>query len=149
MLIADTGPLVAMLNAKDKHHQACTTLFRRVRGPIIVPAPMPQRGQPLEAPMPWARAAIRCGAFPFLPFAPRTVLPSIAITSLPPAITVLVARGAHRRPDDRHAGRGEHRVERRGELGVPVPDQELEAFGMIVEVHQQVAALPGHPLPVG
>ena len=39
MLIADTGPLVAMLNAKDKHHhEACTALFRRFRGPIIVPA---------------------------------------------------------------------------------------------------------------
>ena len=40
MLIADTGPLVAMLNAKDKHHEACTALFRRFRGPIIVPAPI-------------------------------------------------------------------------------------------------------------
>src|ERR1019366_7835408 len=40
MLIADTGPLVAMLNAKDQHHEACTTLFRRYRGPIIVPAPI-------------------------------------------------------------------------------------------------------------
>jgi predicted nucleic acid-binding protein len=37
MLIADTGPLVAMLNAKDKHHEARTALFR---GPIIVPAPI-------------------------------------------------------------------------------------------------------------
>jgi hypothetical protein len=33
MLIADTGPLVAMLNAKDRHHEACTALFRRFRGP--------------------------------------------------------------------------------------------------------------------
>jgi predicted nucleic acid-binding protein len=40
MLIADTGPLVAMLNAKDRHHEACTALFRRFRGPIIVPAPI-------------------------------------------------------------------------------------------------------------
>lgn len=40
MLIADTGPLVAMLNAKDKHHEACTALFRRFRGPIVVPAPI-------------------------------------------------------------------------------------------------------------
>ena len=40
MLIADTGPLVAMLNAKDRHHEACTSLFRRFRGPIIVPAPI-------------------------------------------------------------------------------------------------------------
>ncbi len=40
MLIADTGPLVAMLNAKDRHHEACTALFRRFRGPVIVPAPI-------------------------------------------------------------------------------------------------------------
>jgi uncharacterized protein len=40
MLIADTGRLVAMLNAKDKHHEACTALFRRFRGPVIVPAPI-------------------------------------------------------------------------------------------------------------
>jgi len=40
MLIADTGPLAAMLNAKDRHHEACTALFRRFRGPIIVPAPI-------------------------------------------------------------------------------------------------------------
>jgi hypothetical protein len=37
MLIADTGPLVAM-HAKDRHHEACTALFRRFQGPIIVPA---------------------------------------------------------------------------------------------------------------
>jgi predicted small secreted protein len=36
---------------------------------------------PRTAPMPCARAATRCGAFPSLPFAPRTVLPSTAITS--------------------------------------------------------------------
>jgi hypothetical protein len=26
MLIADTEPLVAMLNANDRHHEACTAL---------------------------------------------------------------------------------------------------------------------------
>ena len=36
MVIADTGPLVAMLNAKYEHHEACTALFRRFRGPIVV-----------------------------------------------------------------------------------------------------------------
>ena len=40
MLIADTGPLVAMLNAEDKHREACAALFCRFRGPIIVPAPI-------------------------------------------------------------------------------------------------------------
>jgi hypothetical protein len=38
MLIADTEPLVDALNAKDRHHEACTALFRRFRGPRIVPA---------------------------------------------------------------------------------------------------------------
>ncbi len=38
---------------------------------------------PRTAPIPCARAATRCGAFPSLPFAPRTALPSIAITSRP------------------------------------------------------------------
>ena len=35
----------------------------------------------------------------------------------------------------------------RGEFSIRVPDQELETFSMLVEVHQQVAALLGHPLP--
>jgi hypothetical protein len=35
-------------------------------------------------------------------------------------------RRPDRRPDDPHCGRGEHSVERRGELGIPVPNQELE-----------------------
>ena len=37
MLIADTSPLVAMLNAKDKRHQARTALFR---SPVIAPTPI-------------------------------------------------------------------------------------------------------------
>ena len=42
--------------------------------------------------MPWARAATRCGAFPFLPFAPRTALPSTAITRRPPGRAALVVQ---------------------------------------------------------
>src|SRR5580693_7269350 len=38
----------------------------------------------------------RCGAFPCLSFAPRTVLPSIAITRRPPACTALVCSQAPR-----------------------------------------------------
>jgi len=57
------------------------------------------------------------------------------------------ARRPDRRPDDPHAGRGEHSVEGRGELGVPVPDQELEAVSPVFEVHQQVTGLLGHLLP--
>ena len=51
---------------------------------------------PRTAPMPCASAATRCGAFPSLFFAPRTVLPSMAITSRPPACTALVYSQAPR-----------------------------------------------------
>jgi hypothetical protein len=34
-------------------------------------------------------------------------------------------------------------------LGVPVPDQELQALRLTVEVHQQVAGLLGHPRACG
>ena len=46
---------------------------------------------------------------------------------------------------DPHADRGEHCVERRGELRIPVPDQELQAVCAALEVYQQVAGLLGHP----
>ena len=55
-------------------------------------------------------------------------------------------RRPYRGLDDPHAGRGEYRVERRGELGVPVTDQEFEAVSVALEVHQQVTGLLGHPL---
>jgi hypothetical protein len=42
------------------------------------------------APVPCARAATRCGAFPVVSLAPRAVLPSIAMTSRPPASAALV-----------------------------------------------------------
>jgi hypothetical protein len=37
-------------------------------------------------------------------------------------------------------------VKRCGELGVPVPDQELEAVRLTFQVHQQVPGLLGYPL---
>ena len=49
--------------------------------------------------------------------------------------------------DDPHAGRGEDRIEGRGELGIAVPEQELDTVSLILEGHQQVACLLGHPLP--
>jgi hypothetical protein len=52
-----------------------------------------------------------------------------------------------RRPDNPDPGRREHRAERRGEPGIPVPDQELDAVRVILEVHQQVTGLLRHPLP--
>jgi DDE_Tnp_1-associated len=51
---------------------------------------------PRTAPIPCASAATRCGAFPVLSFAPRTVLPSMAMTSRPPARTALVHSQAPR-----------------------------------------------------
>ena len=46
--------------------------------------------------MPCASAATRCGAFPFLSLAPRTVLPSMAITSRPLTRAALVCSQAPR-----------------------------------------------------
>jgi len=51
--------------------------------------------------------------------------------------------------DDPNVGTGEDRVEGRGELTVPVADQEPEPVGAITEVHQQVAGLLGDPSPGG
>ncbi len=50
---------------------------------------------------------------------------------------------------DLNAGGGEDRVERGGELTGPVADEEPEAVGLAVEVHEQVAGLLGGPCPVG
>lgn len=40
MLLADTGPLVAGANTRDRHHQDCADLLRNHPGPIAVPAPV-------------------------------------------------------------------------------------------------------------
>jgi len=60
----------------------------------------------------------------------------------------------HHRVEDRSAAVvdadvGEHRVERRSELRVAIPDQELEATSLVVERHRQIASLLGGPRPVG
>jgi hypothetical protein len=49
--------------------------------------------------------------------------------------------------DDPHTDSSKHRIECRGELGFPVPDQELQAIRVILKSHQQVAYLLGYPLP--
>jgi hypothetical protein len=54
-------------------------------------------------------------------------------------------RRPHRRLDDPDIDRGEHRVERGGELGVPIADEEPEAAAGVVEVHEQVAGVLGEP----
>jgi hypothetical protein len=59
---------------------------------------------------------------------------------------IAFARGARdRSTDDPDVGIGEDRVERGGELAVPVAEQEPEPVGALVEVHQQVAGLLGDP----
>jgi predicted nucleic acid-binding protein len=40
MLLADTGPLVAVANTKDQHHDLCQQLLETHPGPIAVPAPV-------------------------------------------------------------------------------------------------------------
>jgi uncharacterized protein len=40
MLLADTGPLVAGANSRDRHHQASRDLLLNHPGPLLVPAPV-------------------------------------------------------------------------------------------------------------
>ena len=40
MIICDTGPLVAALNADDKHHESCRRLLLQTAGQLVVPAPV-------------------------------------------------------------------------------------------------------------
>jgi uncharacterized protein len=40
LIIADTGPLVAVANERDDHHAECTELLETRPGPILVPAPV-------------------------------------------------------------------------------------------------------------
>jgi uncharacterized protein len=38
VIVLDTGPLVAALNNRDKHHDACARLLRTHPGPLLVPS---------------------------------------------------------------------------------------------------------------
>ena len=51
----------------------------------------------------------------------------------------------HRRLDDADVDGGEHRVERGGELGVAIANQEPDAAAGVVEIHDEVAGLLGQP----
>jgi hypothetical protein len=57
----------------------------------------------------------------------------------------LALRRPHWCLDDADADRGEDGVERGGEFGVAVPDQEPELAPGVVEAHDQVAGLLGQP----
>ncbi len=39
-LIVDTGPVVALMNATDQHHEACARLLMSVPGPLLIPEPL-------------------------------------------------------------------------------------------------------------
>jgi hypothetical protein len=73
--------------------------------------------------MPCASAATRCGAFPSLFFAPRTALPSTAMTSRPPARAALCAAGAENLVQPVRADQGE-RAPERGLLRRPAVSSE-------------------------
>jgi len=51
----------------------------------------------------------------------------------------------HRRLDDADVDGGEHGVERGGELGVAIADEEPETTPGVVEIHGEVAGLLGQP----
>jgi hypothetical protein len=57
--------------------------------------------------------------------------------------------GPHWGAQDAEAFTGEHGIEDVGELGIPVPDQELESCHALAEVHQQIPRLLGHPGSAG
>jgi len=40
VILADTGPLVAVANRRDQHHAACRELLETHTGPVLVPAPV-------------------------------------------------------------------------------------------------------------
>ena len=54
-------------------------------------------------------------------------------------------RRPHRCADDLDTGRAPHVIERPGELGVPVADQEPERSGLIAKDGDEVAGLLGNP----
>ena len=37
MIVVDTGPIVALLNDRDDHHQRCTEFLSTYPGPLLVP----------------------------------------------------------------------------------------------------------------
>ena len=40
MILADTGPLVAGANSRDRHRRACADLLLNHPGPMLIPAPV-------------------------------------------------------------------------------------------------------------
>jgi uncharacterized protein len=38
VILVDTGPIVAIINDRDDHHQECKYLLERLPGPLLIPA---------------------------------------------------------------------------------------------------------------
>lgn len=38
MILVGTGPIVAVINDRDDHHQECKYLLERLPGPLLIPA---------------------------------------------------------------------------------------------------------------
>jgi len=38
VILVDTGPIVAVINDRDDHHQECKYLLERLPGPLLIPA---------------------------------------------------------------------------------------------------------------
>src|SRR6266516_3689347 len=75
---------------------------------------------------------------------------ALAAQSADPALGVRSRpRCLHRRFDDTDAFEAEHLIEVARELAVAVADQEARPHPFVVESHQQVARLLGHPGAVG
>ena len=67
----------------------------------------------------------------------------------PPLRIGIRPRRSHRRAQHRQSLGGEDGVECGGELRVPIADQKPEPVDAIIETHEQVTGLLGHPLPTG
>jgi hypothetical protein len=64
--LIDTGPLVALLDGDDQHHEACLRVFRGLRVPPVTTWPVLTEASYLLAGVPEGAAAllelVRCGA---------------------------------------------------------------------------------------
>src|SRR5690349_24195080 len=66
-----------------------------------------------------------------------------------PAFGIAIRPGRpRRRLHDPHASTGEDGVERGGELGIAVPDEEPERADPVADVHEQIPRLLRGPRPV-
>jgi len=65
----------------------------------------------------------------------------------PPLRVGVGPRCPHRRAQHLDPRSGKDPIERHGELGIPITDQEPEPGDVLADSHNQVAGLLRHPLP--